>query len=194
MFRMTDHRIRKRITDKQTKSEEEMIVVTISQFMEKMIAFSNGNIHDIDHLIRVWTYAKTIGELEGLDPGTQYILEVAAITHDIACPLCRRKYGNTNGKLQEKEGEQLVRELLSGSGMTDAQISRVAFLVCHHHTFTDIDNADYQILIEADYIANASENGYSEENIRSFMRNIMKTPSGKKLLQDVFSNSDLNCC
>ena len=53
MFRMTDHRIRKRITDKQTKSEEEMIVVTISQFMEKMIAFSNGNIHDIDHLIRV---------------------------------------------------------------------------------------------------------------------------------------------
>ena len=65
---MTDHRIRKRITGKQTKSEEEMIVVTISQFMEKMIAFSNGNIHDIDHLIRVWTYAKTIGELEGLDP------------------------------------------------------------------------------------------------------------------------------
>ena len=41
--------------------------MTISQIMEKMIAFSNGNIHDIDHLIRVWTYAKTIGELEGLD-------------------------------------------------------------------------------------------------------------------------------
>ena len=36
---------------------------TISQIMEKMIAFSDGNIHDIDHLIRVWTYAKTIGDL-----------------------------------------------------------------------------------------------------------------------------------
>lgn len=33
-----------------------------------MIAFSEGNIHDIDHLIRVWTYARTIGELEKLDP------------------------------------------------------------------------------------------------------------------------------
>ncbi len=171
--------------------DEEMTAVTIAQIMEKMIAFSNGNIHDIDHLIRVWTYAKTIGELEGLDPDTQYILEAAAITHDIACPLCRRKYGSTNGELQEKEGEQLVREFLSGSGMTDAQISRVAFLVGHHHTFTDIDNADYQILIEADYIANASENGYSEETIRGFMRKIMKTPGGKKLLQDVFSNADL---
>ena len=78
--------------------------------------------------------------------------------------------------------------------MTDAQISRVAFLVGHHHTFEHIDNVDYQILIEADYIANASENGYSEDNIRSFMRKIMKTPGGKKLLQDVFSNSDLHCC
>ena len=145
-----------------------MKTVTVSQIMEKMIAFSKGNIHDIDHLIRVWTYAKTIGELEGLDRETQYILEAAAITHDIACPLCREKYGNTN-----------------------AQISRVAFLVGHHHTFTDIDGSDYQILVEADYITNASENGYSEENIRSFMQKIMKTHSGKKLLQDVFSSLDL---
>ena len=70
--------------------------------MERMIAFSDGNFHDIDHLIRVWTYAKTIGELEGLDANKQNILEVAAITHDIACPLSREKYGNTNGKHQEE--------------------------------------------------------------------------------------------
>ena len=62
-------------------------MMTIAQIMEKMIAFSEGNIHDITHLSCVWTYAKTIGELEGLDADTQFILEVAAITHDIACPL-----------------------------------------------------------------------------------------------------------
>lgn len=72
--------------------------MTISQIMEKMIAFSNGNIHDIDHLIRVWTYARTIGELESLDQQTQYVLEIAAITHDIACPLCREKYGRYRWK------------------------------------------------------------------------------------------------
>ena len=64
--------------------------MTISELMAKMIGFSQGNIHDIDHLIRVWTYARTIGELEGLDTEAQYILETAAILHDIACPLCRR--------------------------------------------------------------------------------------------------------
>ena len=58
--------------------------MTIAQILSKMIAASNGNIHDIDHLLRVWAYARTIGELEGLDAETQYLLEVAAITHDIA--------------------------------------------------------------------------------------------------------------
>ena len=111
--------------------------MTIAQIMEKMIAFSEGNIHDIDHLIRVWSYARTIGELEGLDRETQYILEVAAITHDIACPLCREKYGNTNGKYQEAEGAPMVEAFLSGTGMNAAQIERVKFLVGHHHTFSD---------------------------------------------------------
>lgn len=54
-------------------------MITISQIMEKMIAFSKGNLHDINHFIRVWTYARTIGELECLDANTQYILEIAAI-------------------------------------------------------------------------------------------------------------------
>ena len=52
--------------------------MTIAQILNKMIAASNGNIHDIDHLLRVWAYARTIGELEGLDAETQYLLEVAA--------------------------------------------------------------------------------------------------------------------
>ena len=158
----------------------------VSQIMEKMIAFSNGNIHDIDHLIRVWTYSKTIGELEGLDAQTQFVLEVAAITHDIACPLCREKYGNTNGKLQEQEGEVMVKEFLADSGMSEDQIKRVAFLVGHHHTFTDIEGIDYQILVEADYIANATENGYSQQNVENFIQKIMKTESGKRILKNIF--------
>ena len=161
-------------------------MVTISQIMEKMIAFSNGNIHDIDHLIRVWTYAKTIGDLEGLDPDTQYILEAAAITHDIACPLCREKYGNTNGKHQEEEGARMVRDFLEGSGMEPGQIDRVSYLVGHHHTFQNIDGMDYQILVEADYIANACENGYSRENVKNFTGKIMRTPAGMRIAASIF--------
>lgn len=158
----------------------------ISQIIKKMIDFSNGNVHDIDHFMRVWAYAKTIGELENLDPDTQYILEVAAITHDIACPLCREKYGNTNGKHQESEGMTMVQSFLSDTDLTKKQINRIAFLVGHHHTYTEIDGADYQILLEADYIANASENNYSKQNIESFLKNIARTQNGVALINRIF--------
>lgn len=159
---------------------------TISQLMEQMIVFSNGNLHDITHFITVWTYAKTIGELEGLDADTQYLLEATAIVHDIACPLCREKYGRADGKLQEKEGSSIVRTFLADSGMTEAQVERIAYLVGHHHTLTGIDGMDYQILIEADYLVNASEKTYSPANVQNFMNTSMKTESGKKLAKALF--------
>lgn len=157
----------------------------IAEIMKRMIAFSNGNMHDIDHFIRVWAYAKMIGELEGLDEGTQYVLEAAAITHDIACPLCREKYGSTNGKYQEKEGMIMAADFLADTGMPKEQIDRVAYLVGHHHTIDGIDGADYQILIEADYIVNAEESGYSKKNIENFIAAVMKTESGKAIAKSV---------
>lgn len=160
--------------------------MTIAQIMEKMLAFSEGNIHDIDHLLRVWSYARTIGELERLDCDKQFILEAAAIVHDIACPLCREKYGSTNGKYQEREGEPMVRAFFAGSDLSAEQIDRIAWIVAHHHTFNDIEGIDYQILVEADYIANASENGYDRKNIENFMARIMKTDSAVRLTKAVF--------
>ena len=152
----------------------------------KMIGFYHGNRHDIAHFLKVWALAKTIGELEGLDGHTQEVLELAAVVHDIACPLCREKYGNTNGKHQETEGARMVRDFLRDTGLTDVQIDRVAFLVGHHHTFTDVHGSDYQILLEADYVANASENGYERRNVENFIHKIMRTESGKALAKAVF--------
>ena len=160
--------------------------MTIAGIMEKMIAFSNGDLHDIDHFLRVWGYARTIGEAEGLDEKTRFILETAAITHDIACPLCRERYGSTSGKHQEAEGAPMVEAFLEDTGMDPAWIRRVSYLVGHHHTFTGVDGPDLQILIEADYIANACENGYSEGNIRTFLDRIAKTETGKRLIRSVF--------
>ena len=41
--------------------------------------------------MKVYAFAKLIGESENLDKNTQNILETAAILHDIACPVCRKK-------------------------------------------------------------------------------------------------------
>lgn len=160
--------------------------MTISEIMQKMIAFSDGNRHDINHLLKVWGYAKTIADAEKLDADTQFLLETAAITHDIACPLCREKYGNTNGKYQEAEGAVLVRGFLADTGLTEKQIDRVSYLVGHHHTLSAVSGADYQILIEADYLVNADESSYSTENIRNFRDKYFKTETGTRLLNAIY--------
>ena len=80
----------------------------ITTAMEKMIDFYKGNTHDINHFLKVWAFAKTIGEAEGLDKEIQEILELAAVVHDISCPLCREKYGNADGRHQEEESAPLV--------------------------------------------------------------------------------------
>lgn len=159
---------------------------TVAEIMQKMIRYSDGNRSDIQHFLKVWGYAKTIGELEGLDQRTQYILETAAILHDIACPLCRQKYGNTNGKYQEKEGMLLAADFLRDTGMDPDMADRVVYLVGHHHTISEINGSDYQILIEADYIVNADESSYSPENISGFIRNTAGTAAGTALLKSIY--------
>lgn len=158
----------------------------IPAIMMKMIQQSQGNREDINHFIKVYAYAKTIGQQENLAPMQQEILEIAAIIHDIACPLCRQKYGNANGKLQEKESPALVNDFLSSFKLPEGYAERIAFLVSHHHTIELIDGKDYQILIEADYLVNADENDYSKENIQTMMDKVFKTEAGTALLQSIF--------
>lgn len=159
---------------------------SIAEMIAGMIDFYKGSSHDINHFIKVWTYAKAIGELEHLDKETQYILEAAAVVHDIACPLCRVKYGNTDGRHQEEESPALLSEFLKESGLSAAQYDRIVYLVSHHHTLDHIEGPDYQILIEADYIVNADESNYPVENIANFDNKYFRTQAGHSLLHSVF--------
>ena len=65
-------------------------------------------------------------------------------------------------------------------------MNRVTYLVGHHHSPEQINGIDYQILIKADYIVNASENGCGQQAIRSFMEHTMKTAAGIRLTKTVF--------
>ena len=161
-------------------------MTSIAELTEKMIAYSEGNLHDIAHFLKVWAYARTIGQLEGLDGETQFILEAAALVHDIACPLCRKKYGNTNGKLQEQEGAVLAAEFLKDTDLTETQIRRISDLVGRHHTYTGVDGPDCRILLEADYLVNADESHEPPENIRRARDVIFRTRTGTALLNAIY--------
>ena len=160
--------------------------MTVAELIKKMVVYSEGNLHDIAHFLKVYAYAKTIGECEHLDKDTQLVLEIAAVLHDIACPLCREKYGSTDGKYQEREGAVLAADFLEGKGFSEALVRRVSYLVGHHHTLTQIEGMDYQILIEADYLVNVDESHYDKDNIRNMYEKVFRTGTGKELLQNIY--------
>ena len=158
----------------------------VAEATKKMIAFYKGNLHDIDHFIKVWAMAKTIGELEGLDSHTREVLELAAVIHDIACPLCREKYGDTNGKHQELESPPLVEAFFEGLSVSPADVERISWLAAHHHTYTNVEGADYQILLEADFLVNAGESGYPKTTIENFRQRVFRTAAGTALLDSMY--------
>ena len=160
-----------------------MIVAAATQ---KMIEFYSGSIHDIDHFLKVWAMAKTIGELEGLNRHTQEVLELAAVVHDIACPLCREKYGNTSGKNQELESPPLVEAFFAELPVERSDAARISWLVVHHHTYTNVDGIDHRILLEADFLVNAGESGYARPAIRNFRERVFRTAAGTKLLDSMY--------
>ena len=152
-----------------------------------MISYNNADPMRIQHTTKVHAYARLIGLSEGLDEETQFILESAALVHDVGIRASEQKYGQHNGKLQEQEGPAVARELLIRiGGYTDPQIERICWLVAHHHTYHVCENLDYQILIEADFLVNLFEDNESMNAIRAVRRNIFRTESGTRLLETMF--------
>ena len=158
----------------------------VSNAIEKMIDFYQGSQHDINHFLKVWSYARNIGQMEGLDDHTQEVLELTAVVHDISCPLCRKKYGEANGKKQELESPPLVSEFFKDLPVAEEEVKRISWLVAHHHTYTGVDGIDYQILLEADYLVNAGESSYSRENVQHMLETVFQTESGIRLLKSIY--------
>ena len=152
-----------------------------------MIDYNNGDPKRIQHTTKVHAYASMIGRIEGLDEETLFILESAALVHDIGIRASEQKYGHQNGKLQEQEGPAVAREMLTRiGGYSERQIERICWLVGHHHTYHVCEELDYQILIEADFLVNLYEDNESPHAIRAVRKNIFRTGSGTKMLETMF--------
>ncbi len=173
----------------------------INQLHLAMIELYKGDAKRIQHFCKVHSYAKLIAETENVDKNCQFILiaetenvdkncqfiiEAAALTHDIGIHICEEKYGSCNGKLQEKEGPAIAEKLLGELGFDRNVSERVQYLIAHHHTYGNINEMDYQILVEADFLVNIMEEGSSKEAAIKAYQNIFKTSCGKKICREMF--------
>lgn len=158
----------------------------LSQLILKMTEYEDGCVERVNHFLKVFAFAKTIAEGEGLDGETQAILEAAAIVHDIGIRVCLEKYGSCDGKHQEAEGPAIAAKMLPACGYSEAQCARIGYLIAHHHTYTAIDGADYQILVEADFLVNLFENGMGQASAQKVYDTIFRTKTGKDLLTHLY--------
>lgn len=103
------------------------------------------------------------------------------------------KYGRDSGPLQEQEGPAEAEKMMKLLGFEPEVIERVSYLVGHHHTYTNIDGIDYQILVEADFLVNYFENGMETETIQKSVKKIFQTESVSISRQRCFPRRNFRC-
>lgn len=155
-----------------------------------MIQYYNADPKRIQHFVKVHSFAKLIAESEQVDQKTMEILEAAAYVHDIGIKAAEQKYGSCSGKLQEQEGPAIAKEMLERLGFEKCITDRVCYLVGHHHTYTNIDGIDYQILVEADFLVNLYEDNSSKETAASVCEKLFKTRTAKNICRMMFGFSE----
>ena len=145
-----------------------------------------GDAKRIQHFLKVSSLCTLIGRQEGLSEEELVLLEAVGYVHDIGIRVAMDLYGKQTWALQEELGPEPARELLTKHGFPAEMIDRICYLVGHHHTFTDIQGMDYQILVEADFLVNLYERGVNKEAVQKTYDEIFQTETGKKICEIMF--------
>lgn len=151
-----------------------------------MVRWCGRDARRTQHFVKVWGFARAIGQSEGLEGHGQFVLESAALTHDIGIKLAEAKYGSCAGPYQEELGPAAARPMLEKLGYDPADVDRICWLIGHHHTYGLEAGLDYQILLEADFLVNAFEDGLEEKAVRTARERVFRTRLGTELLDEMF--------
>ena len=152
----------------------------LAQLMAAVIKYDHGDVKRIQHLIKVHDLCLTIGLMENMPAEELWTLEAAAMLHDIGIHAGEAKH-------QEEEGPAVAQEILdSVGGFTNQQTERIKYLIAHHHTYSDIQGLDYQILVEADFLVNLYEDGEPLSAVEKVQERIFKTASGLAVLKSMY--------
>ncbi len=160
----------------------------INTMLNRMIAYNAGDPVRIQHAVKVFAFAQNIARNEQCAEDLVFILSMAAILHDIGIHNAEEKYHSSAGNYQEREGPPVAEKLMEDLPMEKSVKDRILYLIGNHHTYTNINGIDYQILIEADFLVNIFEDRLHKESIDSIKKNIFRTKSGITLLDTLYYN------
>jgi len=142
----------------------------------------------INHALNVLEKAESIAEQEGItDKKMLEVIRLTAIFHDIGIHEAEKKYKSTAGKYQEQEGPPIAEKLMSRINVDQEIQERVLHIISYHHTFSKIDGKDFQIIWEADMLANLEEKDlFKDKDHYPYIDNTFSTKAGKEKLKKAY--------
>ena len=157
-----------------------------SAVMREMIRYFGNDVKRINHALKVHAFARLIAELEGLPEKKREVLELCAILHDIGIHEAERKHGSAAGKYQEAEGPKVAEGILQKCGTDGGIVPRVLFLIGNHHSYGKIDDIDFRMLVEADFLVNLYEDGADAATAAAAARKVFRTKTGLGLISSMY--------
>lgn len=154
----------------------------IAQEMERYFAADKKR---ITHALKVARYAEEILKIEG---GHPLVILGAAYLHDIGIKRAEEKYGSSQGEYQEQEGPEVAREILNKLNVPRAIIEEICDIIAHHHHPKLKESLNFQILYEADWLANLGEIDLinKKDKVWEIVEKNFRTVTGKKLAKELF--------
>jgi HD superfamily phosphodiesterase len=158
----------------------------IPKAIVSMIDYFGADVHQINHSLKVLSFAYTISGIEINEPHLIERIQLASIFHDIGIPEAKKKYASSAGKYQEIEGPPIARKILSGMNVDPQEIERICYLIGNHHSYSKIDGIDFQILVEADFLVNIYEEEMNNEMTAAINEKYFKTKTGIDILNRMY--------
>lgn len=161
-----------------------------NEVIKRMIKYNGNDVRRINHALKVLSYASYIAVEENVESNILEIIKYAAVLHDIGIHQAEIKYKSASGKYQEIEGPAVAESLIKDLDIAEEIKKRVYYLIGNHHSYQNIDNIDFQILVEADFIVNIFEDNTGINEINAVYRKIFRTSSGKSLMKTLYMAED----
>lgn len=155
----------------------------LTRIYDAMCAYESGVPQRIHHFVKVHSFARQIVAHEDMTARERFVLEAAALMHDIGIKPAIEQTGACPGPLQERLGPPIAKAMLASLEVWDDLADRICFLIGHHHTTSDVDGLDWQILLEADFLVNMIESHCTQEGINAMKKNVFRTEEGLRLIE-----------
>jgi putative nucleotidyltransferase with HDIG domain len=169
------------------QKEEQNKLLKERIFQEVKKYFSNY-VESLNHSLRVTKYAEEILKIEG---GHPLIVIGAAYLHDIGIKKAEEKYESPSIEDDERESADIARDILKKLNVQKEIYDEVCDIITHHHHPKEKETLHFQILYEADWLANIEEKGFFQDKKKAeeIIGKIFQTVTGKRLAKELTNRS-----